>query len=126
MMEEWSAGGRFLAKDYLDLDYFPCALIAAFIVCVIFEKTLEYEKVFLQSFQSCITKDEEDAVDELLFSLLTSWLTYLTGLTAGKSWQKKSLRAYSRSDSWRNNREVPGTWLMMLHYKDELTTAERL
>ena len=66
MMEEWSAGGRFLAKDYLDLDYFPCALIAAFIVCVIFEKTLEYEKVFLQSFQSCITKDEEDAVDELL------------------------------------------------------------
>lgn len=66
MVEEWSAGGRFLAKDYLDLDYFPCVLITAFIVCVIFEKTLEYEKIFLQSFQSCITKDGEDAVDELL------------------------------------------------------------
>lgn len=64
MMEEWLVGGRFFVKDYLDLDYFFCVFIVVFIVCVIFEKILEYEKVFFQLFQSCIIKDEEDVVDE--------------------------------------------------------------
>lgn len=95
MVEEWSAGGRFLAKDYLDLDYFPCVLITAFIVCVIFEK------IFLQSFQSCITKDEEDAVDKLLKENFDAdeLIDVLNRFDCRKVVTKKSLRAYSRSDS---------------------------
>lgn len=63
---EWSAGGRFLTKDYLDLGYVPCVLITAFTVCVVFEKTSVHQEIFLQSFQNYIAVDEEDVVAELV------------------------------------------------------------
>ena len=63
---EWSAGRRFLTKDYLDLGYIPCVLITAFIVCVVFEKTSIHEDIFLRSFQNYIAMDQEDVVAELV------------------------------------------------------------
>ncbi|RMX37284.1 hypothetical protein pdam_00026006, partial [Pocillopora damicornis] len=76
------------------------------------------------SFQSCITKDEEDAVDELLKENFDAdeLIDVLNRFDCRKVLTKKKPESLFS----KNNREVPGTWLMMLHYKDELTTAERL
>ncbi|XP_051922545.1 uncharacterized protein LOC127601386 [Hippocampus zosterae] len=64
--EEWKSVGRILMKGFQDHGYFPCRLVKAFTVALLFGENAVTPDLLFESFLSYISQEERDLVNKAL------------------------------------------------------------